>query len=141
MKKKTIKLSDEKALELYKTADLTLKQILEENWGHEFFNQDITDRIKTMKDVLDYLNIDRLEDVLPYPKPKDKFEVSINGFIKVKLITKVLNEDWQENFSDINEYKYYPWFKKKALVGFSAIGTVAFLVRTSVLAVTLNQVN
>lgn len=108
---KTLKIEDITALKLYKTADAEFKILLEENFGKDFFNQKITDKIRTWKDICKYLNIDE-ENILPYYKPKSKLEKSVNAFVKINKISEVLNEGWAPDFNNINEYKYYPYFKK-----------------------------
>lgn len=60
---KTLKLEDSTARDIYKTADSSLKTILEESFGKEFFKLDIKDRINTFEDVCDELNIRRSSDM------------------------------------------------------------------------------
>ena len=111
---KTLKISETKALELYKTASSEFKRLLEENFGKEFFiPKKITDRIKTLDDVYKYLNKKR-EKEISYLSPKNKQERSINAFIDIQNISEVLNEGWVPDFKNINQNKYYPYFEKKA---------------------------
>lgn len=70
--------------------------------------KDIKERIKTFDDVIRELGDD----------PQDfKNAISIMdepdeiAYVKLKLIAKALNEGWKPDWTDSNEYKYYPWFR------------------------------
>ncbi|MDM1093399.1 hypothetical protein [Myroides odoratimimus] len=87
--------------------------------------RDIKERIKTFEDVLkeknmtlEYFN-DINEELLP-----DEI-----AYRKIKLIAEVLNEGWIPDWSDDDEYKYYPWFKmgSPSGVGFSYYYCVRWL--------------
>ena len=108
---KTIKLSVKEAQKLYKTADSTFKAFLESNFSKKELCYSIMDRIKTWEDVCNELNINN--SVLPYRNAKTKKEISINAFTKIQYISEVLNEGWNPNFKNTNEYKYYPCFEYK----------------------------
>ena len=62
----------------------------------------IIQRIKTFEDACLYLKLNA---------------VNLTGTVdeiaykKLKIIINALNEGWTPNWSDSNEYKYYPWFK------------------------------
>ncbi|WP_052237523.1 hypothetical protein [Myroides sp. A21] len=82
--------------------------------------KDIKERLKTFEDVLkeknmtlEYFN-EISEELLP-----DEL-----AYRKLKLIAGVLNEGWEPDWSNSNEYKYYPWFKmgSPSGVGFSYDG-------------------
>lgn len=112
---KNLKISEDKALILYKTASKDLKEILEESFGIDFFKpKKITDRIKTLKNVYEYLGKKR-EDEVPYKNPKTKKQRSLNAFVDIQNLSEVLNEGTVLNFTDKNQYKYYPYFERKAL--------------------------
>lgn len=115
-KERNLKITDKEALLLYKTASKEWKDTLESNFGKEFFNQNITDRIKTLEDIYNELNIKR-EDIIPFKNPINKQQLSVNAFIDIQNISKVLNEDWIEDWDNSNQYKYYPWFEKKKVSG------------------------
>ena len=76
---KKLELSEKDALRLYPTADKAFKEMLEINFGVEFFNQKITDRIKSFDDILAIANekgykynpnTDDTEDEVAYKKAK-----------------------------------------------------------------------
>ncbi len=44
----------------------------------------------------------------------------VKAYMQLCIITKALNEGWVPDWTDSNEYKYYPWFDlSKGVSGFS----------------------
>ena len=112
---KKLELSEEKALELYKNADPVFKSLLEENWSKEFFNQEITDRVRTVQDAFKIANIDYKNFVSNLKNAnlnKDLISTAI-----LQVVAKVLNEGWKPNWKDPNEGKFYPYFVYDKEVG------------------------
>lgn len=101
-KMKKLELSEKDALRLYPTADKAFKEMLEINFGVEFFNQKITDRIKSFDDILAIAN----EKGYKYNPNTDDTEDEV-AYKKAKLIALVLNEGWEAK-AKIN--RYYPYF-------------------------------
>lgn len=109
----TIELEDSLILQGYNQANASQKKIIEKYFK---INKPINliKKIKTWKDVLKYAKEKGYTFNLPYlEKTKVKEEISLNALCKIHLLTKVFNEDWIADFNDFNQYKYYPWFKKK----------------------------
>lgn len=79
--------------------------------------KDITERIKTFTDVLEHLNIDE-DDFVDRIEDMTEDEAA---YVKIKLIVRTLNEGWVPDWSNSNQYKYYPWFRmgSSSGVGFS----------------------
>jgi len=112
---KKLELSEEKALELYKNADPVFKSLLEENWSKEFFNQEITDRVRTVQDAFKIANIDFKSFVSNLKNAnlnKDLISTAI-----LQVVAKVLNEGWKPNWNDPNEGKPYSYFVYDKEVG------------------------
>lgn len=109
---KTIKISEEKARQMYKTASKDIKELLEANFESSILNPNIMDIIKIEEDVYKYSG-KKKEDVLPYKNPKTKQEKSLNALAFIYLLCEILNEGWITDFSDSNQYKYYPYFEFK----------------------------
>lgn len=101
---KTITLKDAEAKVWYKTAPDPIKQSLENLYGKNFFSEKITDRIKTFEDACDELSI-ASEGVLHEALTDDEI-----AYRKLKIIIQALNEGWTPDWTDKDEYKYYPWF-------------------------------
>ncbi len=69
--------------------------------------KDIKERIKTFEDVLKAMDM-TLEDFEETSKDLMPDELA---YRKLKQIVGVLNEGWTPDWSNSNEWKYYPWFK------------------------------
>jgi hypothetical protein len=98
----------------------------------------ITDRIKTVLDVLDFHGI-----------TQSQFNASCAGLSEdeinyriLKLLVLALNEGWVPDWKNHNQYKYFPWFEMAGSSGFRFVGCDHWLrFRLSALAFALNLVN
>lgn len=88
----------------------------------------ITERVKTYQDICAIDGVDPINS-LPYPEPKSEEEIAVNSFSKAIRICRILNEGWQPDWNNDDEYKYYPWFDMETYddqvgsgVGFSCYG-------------------
>lgn len=65
--------------------------------------------IRTFEDACKELNIDpaHLPDVLLIP---EEFRKAIVAAYKLMIIYKAINNGWVPDWSNTNQYKYYPWF-------------------------------
>lgn len=106
---KTLKIDEKEALKLYKTASNEFKQILEDTFGKNYFNQDITDKVYDIDSLCEYLGIDE-DDLFLYSKnTRDKHERYLNACNILSKIAEVYNEGVILNWKNINEYKYLPY--------------------------------
>lgn len=127
---KTLKLEEATAKRLYATADNEFKTVLEETFGKEFFiPKKITDKIRTFDDVLSAARNWLWEQQDTKAIPVTKIQKVITTILwklqsnttlltpedKIRLISFVLNEGWEEDFSNRDQYKYYPRFERKRL--------------------------
>lgn len=110
---KTIELSERKAHELYKTASGEFKVLLEENFDKKVLIGNILERITTWQDVCKEAVIN-FANVCPWTYANTKEKRAQNAYAKLQLISKVLNEGWEPDFTDTNQYKWYNWFQKDA---------------------------
>ena len=114
---KTLKIEEEKALLLYPKATEEFRLMLEDTFGADFFKRDITDRIKTYEDACEVLGID--SENKPNVSDCENEDIkSILAYHKLIIICRALNEGWKPNWTNSNEYKYYPWFQFKTGVLF-----------------------
>jgi hypothetical protein len=77
--------------------------------------------IKTFEDACSKLGI---EPVLPIVTmlPESNQKAVIANY-KLDIIQQAINEDWKPDWSNWNQYKYYPWFERSSSgVGFSCFG-------------------
>ncbi|WP_166964664.1 hypothetical protein [Yeosuana marina] len=82
--------------------------------------KDIKERIQTFPNVLNYHNIIARD----FAQQCDELAPDEVAYRKLKLIAQALNEGWTPDWTDSNEYKYYPWFEMGSAsgVGFSYDG-------------------
>jgi hypothetical protein len=101
---KNLQIDEKTALQLYPTATTEFKAMLNDTFGEKFFQQKITDRVKTYGDACEVLGIS--SEIIGY----DELSEDEVAYIKLKTIVKALNEGWKPNWDNSNEPKYYPWF-------------------------------
>ncbi len=106
---KTIAINEANALNAYNAADKNQKTFLENLLGKETFSQNITDRVKTWEDAAEIYGVDPVES-LPFTNPQNGIEEAANAFYQTEIIIHVLNEGWEPNWDNSNEYKWYPYF-------------------------------
>ena len=83
---------------------------------------DITKRVKTYADACAVLGIEPMNEAVLAKLGFTKDEIA---YRKLKTIAEALNEGWQPDWANSNEYKYWPWFVyNTADAGFSYSGTV-----------------
>lgn len=100
---KTIEINLQKALQLYPSASGEFKALLESEFGKAALTQKITDHVKTFEDACSRLGLN--SGMFLPGDSKDEI-----AYKKLKVIAKALNEGWQPDWTNSNQYKYYPWF-------------------------------
>jgi hypothetical protein len=95
------------------------KKLLENLLGRENFKiGKVTDRIKTVEDAWQEVTGSPIP-ALPYPNDKNDFEKGLNATANLFVIRAALNEGWIADWSNRNEYKYWPYFEySKGVSGF-----------------------
>ena len=83
--------------------------------------KDITKRVKTYADACAVLGIEPMNEAVLAKLGFTKDEIA---YRKLKTIAEALNEGWQPDWANSNEYKYWPWFVyNTANAGFSCAST------------------
>lgn len=105
---KKLVIDEKRAKELYPTASVDLKTILEEAFGDEsFFTGDMRDKVKSFEDACKITGDD------PNDKKYSQGSSYCNAQERLVTITKALNmigdKPWIPDYDDENEYKYFPW--------------------------------
>jgi hypothetical protein len=102
----TLTVPKDKVLSAYSKAKSARKVMLESLFGIKTFQPEIKERIKTFDDVLRENGVKR-----------SVFENNIQdlttdevAYKMLKEIVKAFNEGWVPDWTNSNEYKYYPWF-------------------------------
>lgn len=106
-----IQLEEDTIRSIYKTTNIENKKMLEKELTKKFF-ENIIDKIKDFDDILELSGYESEEEFLPYKKPKNKQELRLNNIARLQLIAEVYNEGWIEDWSNTQQYKYYPYFTK-----------------------------
>ena len=107
----SIKINSSAVLTAYKNADVAGKKLLEDLVaGQVDFSMKITDRIKTFEDACAEVGFVPSSNNIAFGFADDKDMISINAYSKLCIIARALNEGWTPDWSDSNQYKYYPWF-------------------------------
>lgn len=110
----TLEITKENVLQAYKNANSKGKGLLTDLFGKKVFQGNIQDRIKTYEDACEELGLDP-EDQLPFYTKEDgnddAFKLCINAFTKLCIIARALNEGWIPDFTNTNQYKWFPWFR------------------------------
>lgn len=102
---KQLVIDEDKAKEMYSSADTNLKSILEETFGKKHFMPKVTDRVKTFEDAC--------REVGEYPDDA-KFNSDTQDEIaykKIKVIAAALNEGVVLSFANHSQRKWRPWFQ------------------------------
>jgi hypothetical protein len=88
-------------------------------------------KIKTFAGACKALGMDakNLPDVSMLPHDQQE---AIIAHYKLVIIAQALNEGWKPNWSDYNEYKYYPWFNMRSGSGLSYFDYVYWVTLTLV---------
>lgn len=109
----------------YKGADAKGKQLLEDLYGKAVFAENLKDRIKTFEDICAEAGVQPCE--FEFISNATRRQIGANAFEKLQLIYEVVNNDanWKADYTNDNQYKYYPYFRYSAGSGFS-LGGVGF---------------
>lgn len=113
----TLQIDKENALKAHEEASTKGKSLLENLFGKKVFLKEVKDRIKNFDDVLENNGISR-EDFETSCKGLEPDEVA---YRMAKLVCITFNEGWLPDWTNSNEYKYFPWFSMSSSsgVGFS----------------------
>jgi hypothetical protein len=76
---------------------------------HKMNEKDITERIRTFADACKELGLDP-ENLPIVEHLPEKDRKSIIAYYKLIVITRALNEGWEADFRDKNQYKFWSWF-------------------------------
>ena len=107
---KTLKITEEQAKKLYPEASVSFKEILESNFGKTTFLKDFQEVVKTYEDACKVIGEEPIEEQRLLDCGIGKSEIA---FMKLKAIFKAankMNNDWKPDYTDSNQYKWYPYF-------------------------------
>jgi len=104
----SLKISKEKAIELYPTAGKELQSIFEETFGKKTFLKDIKDMVKTIQDAIDIVGNDDkdVQEYLFLLDNKNRVSKYTLANVALTIVAKALNEGWNPDWTNSSQYKY-----------------------------------
>lgn len=108
-----ITIQKENLLKAYNQASEEQKALLENIFGEEIFQKDITERVKTFEDACKILG-DEHPLIVQYrliagALKGDAMTGDLIAYLKLRIIAEVLNEGWEPTLNE-GECRFYPWF-------------------------------
>ena len=106
-----ISIKRENVLNAYKRASEGQKELLENMFGKDVFQQkNIMERVKTFEDACEVLGENHTEVKEYRGVVYNNIVITKNliAYLKLRIICEALNEGWKPKF-DGEEYRYYPW--------------------------------
>ena len=103
---KTLVISEHDAIRLYPTSDAAMKELLELNFGKEFFKIKITDRVNCYEDILSISGVKSSADKVNIEGFNQEENEVIENTIRKLRACKVINEGW---LPKRGERRYYNW--------------------------------
>lgn len=114
---KALKIDEATAKKHYAGASTELKAIFEETFGKKTFLTKITDRVNTMEDVYEALDMNSY-DVEQFEEFLETLDDDTACYEKLKKLARALNEGWEPNWDNGNEQKWFPYFDMRSTPGF-----------------------
>jgi hypothetical protein len=110
---------EQKLRGLHKSSD-TMKSALENTFGKEFFQQDITERINGWEDMLSETGRPDVPEFSDLPEDlRDHFQ----KYYRYIVMVEAYNEGQKMDIYDGNEYRYYPYFRTNGSPAAFAFGS------------------
>lgn len=127
MKTAKLEIDPINAVKAYKRADESGKRLLSDLLGEENLKLDVMSRIKSYLDACaDIGGMKPLTvDNFTFLPPRDR--ESAFAFHQITIIALALNEGWEPDWSNSNQYKYSPWFEFNKAGGGSGFSFAGFV--------------
>ena len=74
----------------------------------------MSQQIKTFEDACKALNIDATAIMPNFDVFPEKHRKAMTAHAKLIIIAEALNEGWQPDWNNSDQWKYYPWFEVEA---------------------------
>lgn len=106
---KTIQTQEQKLLAVYANGDDSIRSALKDLFPDQNFTLSIMDRVKSYEDACAVKGSTPLtiDDFRQFPEEQREYLFAVH---KDDVINEVLNEEWVPDWSDDDQYKYYPYF-------------------------------
>jgi|SRR5665647_337756 len=104
-----LKIEKETAKKLYPNVPKWYQKEMVAEFGEEFFKEEGYESIKTFDDACRACGTSEQEF-------NEKFsnlglDIDTLNYEKIKVVAKAINQGWAPDWSDADQYKYYPYFK------------------------------
>ncbi|MCF0070249.1 hypothetical protein LZD49_07185 [Dyadobacter sp. CY261] len=103
-----LQISKSNAIKAFESADRAGKKLLKDLLGEVALSQKITDRVKSYEDacLIKGIKPKTIED-FSFLEDQAEYMFAVH---QDDVINEVLNEGWNPDWSDDDQYKYYPYF-------------------------------
>ena len=101
-----LEINKEDAVKAYENSTEKEKRLLEDLFGKKTFQLEVTERIKTVDDLLEENDLTRDE----FDESCEGLEIDEIAYRLIKMLVIALNEGWVPDWTDSSEYKYVPYF-------------------------------
>jgi hypothetical protein len=97
-------------IDAYRNGTDEQKKVLVELFG-EIEPKNVMERVKTFKDACRELGKDHeyVKDYRALCTTNIKVPADVLAYYKIRIICAALNEGWKPDYTNENQYKYYPW--------------------------------
>lgn len=117
--KKVVEITVENAIKAYNDAPKEFKPTLEKLIGKDVLKLSIMDRVKTLEDALELVDVSDEMMLFVTTLYSDPHLKAASEQAKMEIIIEALNEGWEPDWSNSNETKYYPWLEFRPGVGWA----------------------
>jgi hypothetical protein len=123
-----LKLDKKTAKELYPESPEWFRKVLTATFGSDYFKKKNFDEIKTLEDAAEATN-----HTVAYLKIRESSETQDEwAYRMLKMVVKAINGDWTPDWSNSDQYKYWPYFILSSGFGFSYSDFVCDLTNANV---------
>jgi hypothetical protein len=106
MKSKSLKITIEKARELYPNSCKEMQVIFEDTFGKDFWKVDITNKVKDLDSLIKHLGYDPIIYCKPNLTPYEKY---LNACVIIAKVVEIYNEETILDWKNTSIYKYMPY--------------------------------
>lgn len=104
----TLKITEQRAFDLYPSVSPEFKGILEDSFGKDFFKRSIIERVTSFEDACQLTGED------PFDSNFSQGTCDEIAYKKLKVIAKALMEGKKLDPKDANQKKWYPWHENSS---------------------------
>ncbi|MBS1988729.1 hypothetical protein JST56_07120 [Candidatus Dependentiae bacterium] len=119
----TVEIDKDALLKAHKSGTAAEKKLLEKLHGKDMFQPDLMQTVKSIADIYRLAGVNARSYALPKTATAD--QIAENAFRKLRLAAQIMNQGWKPDWSNDNQYKYYPYFvwdNKKKGFSFAHVG-------------------